>query len=67
MNVPLDVNDVNVELKVRVAMFVAVNLPDTLSTPEPVKVVSKTQRQGSEVTVAVEFPMTVPDVGIESA
>ena len=65
MNVPLDVNDVNVELNLVVLMFVAVKLPDAMSTPEPVKVESKTK--GSAVAVRVEFPVTVPDVGVESA
>jgi hypothetical protein len=66
MNVPLDVNIVGLE-KMRVPMFVEVKLPDSVSTPEPVKFESKTQRQGLAVTVKVEFPVIVPDVGIESA
>jgi hypothetical protein len=65
MNVPLDVNDVNVELKVVVPMFVPLKLPDTASTPEPMKFVTKTK--GLAVAVRVEFPVTVPDVGIVSA
>jgi len=65
MNVPLAVNIVPAGLKVSVPMFVVVKLPDTVSTPEPVKVESKTK--GSAVAVRVEFPVTVPDVGVESA
>lgn len=66
MNVPLDVNDVDEE-KMSVPMFDAVKLPDTVSTPEPMKLESKTQPQGSPVLVRVEFPWSVPDVGVESA
>jgi hypothetical protein len=67
MNVPLDVNVV-VVLKMRVPMFVVVKVvPDTASTPEPVKLESKTQRQGLAVAVTVEVPVSVPVVVVESA
>jgi len=65
VNVPFDVNDVNIGLKVVILMFVEVKLPNTVSTPEPVKFESKTK--GSAVAVRVEVPVTVPDVGVESA
>jgi hypothetical protein len=67
MNVPLDVNVVAL-LKMRVPMFVVVKVvPDTESTPEPVKLESKTQRQGLVVAVTVEVPVSVPVVVVESA
>lgn len=65
-NVPLDVNIVKLE-KMRGPMFVVVKEPDTESTPEPVKLESKTQRQGLEVAVTVEVPVSVPVVVVESA
>ena len=61
VKVPLDVNVVAL-LKMRVPMFVVVK-----PTPEPVKLESKTQRQGLEVAVTVEVPVSVPVVVVESA
>ena len=65
-NVPLDVNIVKLE-KMSGPMFVVVKGPVTESIPEPVKLESKTQRQGLAVAVMVEVPVSVPVEFIESA
>ena len=64
MNVPLDVNIVRL-VKVMVPMLVVVKAPDTESTPEPVKLESKTP--SVPVGVRVEVPVSVPDEVIVSA
>jgi len=62
--VPLDKNAVRL-IKVMVPVFAAANGPDTESTPEPVKLESKTA--GLLVAVEVEVPVRVPDVDVVSA
>jgi hypothetical protein len=62
--VPLDMNVVRL-VKVIVPIFVVVKAPDSVSTPEPVKLLSKTA--GLAVAVMVVVPVRVPDEDIESA